>query len=204
MQQYALPTALPDVEPTDSTEPSPLHALLQQPASTTRLLPAGAQGVALGIFAGYTPEGLPLIGLPDLTPSPITAMTLSDLRDLPLGSTLAIAFAGPPPQHALILGPILNPARPEEEPAGLAPAAPIATDAEADAETDAEADAEDNPDIIADGRHIELEAFDTLELRCGKASLLMSADGRITLRGTYITSQASATQRILGGSVSIN
>lgn len=33
---------------------------------------------------------------------------------------------------------------------------------------------------------------------------LMLNDGNIELRGTYITSQASATRRILGGSVNIN
>ncbi|NHZ44602.1 hypothetical protein [Massilia aquatica] len=40
-----------------------------------------------------------------------------------------------------------------------------------------------------------------IELRCGNAALIMSADGRIQLRDTYITSYTSETELILGGSV---
>jgi hypothetical protein len=44
----------------------------------------------------------------------------------------------------------------------------------------------------------------TLEFRVGQASLIMHADGRITLRGTRVTSQASGANRIRGGSVHLN
>ncbi|MPM15924.1 hypothetical protein SDC9_62298 [bioreactor metagenome] len=54
-----------------------------------------------------------------------------------------------------------------------------------------------------DGRVI-VQAKDELELRCGEAAILLQADGRITLRGQYITSHAEAGQRIRGGSVQIN
>lgn len=49
-----------------------------------------------------------------------------------------------------------------------------------------------------------LQSEDELELRCGEAVILLQADGRITLRGQYITSHADAGQRIRGGSVQIN
>ncbi|WP_423600252.1 hypothetical protein [Roseateles sp. MS654] len=58
--------------------------------------------------------------------------------------------------------------------------------------------------IIADGRRDVIEATEELELRCGEACIVLMADGRIQLRGTYITSHASATQRIVGGSVHVN
>ena len=58
--------------------------------------------------------------------------------------------------------------------------------------------------IMVDGRRRVVEAEQELELRCGDAAILLSADGRIQLRGTYITSHASATQRIVGGSVHVN
>lgn len=51
---------------------------------------------------------------------------------------------------------------------------------------------------------IVIEAGQELELRCGDAAIILTADGRILQRGTYISSHASATQRILGGSVQIN
>jgi len=59
-------------------------------------------------------------------------------------------------------------------------------------------------DVMVDGERVVLTAVREIELRCGDAALILSADGRIQMRGTYITSHASATQRILGGSVNIN
>jgi hypothetical protein len=60
--------------------------------------------------------------------------------------------------------------------------------------------------IAADGlpkSHV-IEAQQSLSLRCGEASIDLHADGRIQLRGTYITSHATATQRLVGGSVHVN
>ena len=61
---------------------------------------------------------------------------------------------------------------------------------------------------LFDGVHLGhrevIEAAEELELRCGEACIVLTADGRIQLRGTYITSHASATQRIVGGSVHVN
>lgn len=57
---------------------------------------------------------------------------------------------------------------------------------------------------VVDGQRLELNASQEIELRCGDAAITLNADGRILLRGTYITSHASATQRILGGSVNVN
>ena len=59
-------------------------------------------------------------------------------------------------------------------------------------------------DLRVDGEHHVIEAQESIELRCGEAAILLLADGRIQLRGTYITSHASATQRIVGGSVHVN
>lgn len=55
-----------------------------------------------------------------------------------------------------------------------------------------------------DGERVLLRADKEIELRCGDAAIVLTADGRITLRGKYVTSQASATHRILGGSVNVN
>ncbi len=57
---------------------------------------------------------------------------------------------------------------------------------------------------VVDGESLLIEAEHEIELRCGEAAILLTADGHISLRGKYITSHAHATQRILGGSVQIN
>jgi hypothetical protein len=65
-------------------------------------------------------------------------------------------------------------------------------------------DAAPTPEASIDGERVLLRADKEIELRCGDAAIVLTADGRITLRGKYVTSQASATHRILGGSVNVN
>lgn len=52
--------------------------------------------------------------------------------------------------------------------------------------------------------HRLIEAEHSIELRCGESAIVLLADGRIQLRGNYITSYATATQRIVGGAVHVN
>lgn len=55
-----------------------------------------------------------------------------------------------------------------------------------------------------DGQEVLVEGAERVELRCGKARIILTRSGRIILRGTYISSQSSGVQRIRGGSVEIN
>lgn len=57
---------------------------------------------------------------------------------------------------------------------------------------------------VVDGRELVLEAEREIILRCGAASLRLTRDGRIVLRGVHVFSRARETQRIKGGSVQIN
>jgi hypothetical protein len=65
-------------------------------------------------------------------------------------------------------------------------------------------DAAPAADLSVDGERRVITANESIELRCGESAIVLQADGRIHLRGHYITSEASATQRILGGSVNVN
>jgi hypothetical protein len=40
--------------------------------------------------------------------------------------------------------------------------------------------------------------------RCGKASITLTCDGKILLRGTYVSNRSSGVVRIKGGAVHIN
>lgn len=64
--------------------------------------------------------------------------------------------------------------------------------------------ADPGPEVLRDGERVRVTASERIELRVGKASLIMEKDGRITIRGSYVTSHASATMRIRGGSVNLN
>jgi hypothetical protein len=60
------------------------------------------------------------------------------------------------------------------------------------------------PQVVRDGERVTITAKERIELRCGKATIIMDEDGRITIRGAHIVSHASGTQRIRGGSINLN
>ena len=49
-----------------------------------------------------------------------------------------------------------------------------------------------------------ISATESIELRCGKAAIIMNADGKIEIRGTKITSHSSGLNQIFGASVKFN
>jgi len=55
-----------------------------------------------------------------------------------------------------------------------------------------------------DGKRVLIEGKDEIVLRCGQASITLRRDGKVVLRGTYLETRASGTNRIKGGSVQIN
>lgn len=55
-----------------------------------------------------------------------------------------------------------------------------------------------------DGTTVTLKARERLALRCGKASLVMHADGTIELRGTDLLSRSSGQNAIRGASITLN
>jgi len=59
-------------------------------------------------------------------------------------------------------------------------------------------------EVLADGKKCHIKANEELKLQCGKASITMTKDGKIFLRGTYLSSRSSGTNRMLGGSVLLN
>jgi len=59
-------------------------------------------------------------------------------------------------------------------------------------------------DVESDGERVVVTAKQELVLRCGEASITLTQDGKILLRGTYLSTHASGVNRIKGGSVQIN
>lgn len=56
----------------------------------------------------------------------------------------------------------------------------------------------------ADDREVILEGKDRLELRCGKAKLVLRSDGKVLVKGTDVLSRSEGPNRIKGASVQIN
>ena len=59
-------------------------------------------------------------------------------------------------------------------------------------------------DVRVDGHRLTFVADKEIVLRCGNASITLSQDGKILVRGKYIQSRSSGINRIQGGSVRIN
>jgi hypothetical protein len=60
------------------------------------------------------------------------------------------------------------------------------------------------PEVEADEETLVLEAKREVTLRCGKASIHLTADGRVTIRGTQVLSRSDGPNRVQGASVQLN
>jgi hypothetical protein len=133
------------------------------------------EGVVIGIFLGFGDDA-PLVVFPgNPQETAIQARSLTELSSDMIGAEVALLFQDGNPGRPLIVGRVVEPARKSS-----------------------------SPQIIRDGETVRIVGKERIELRCGKATILMEKDGRITIRGTYVTSQASAANRIRGGSIDLN
>jgi hypothetical protein len=56
----------------------------------------------------------------------------------------------------------------------------------------------------ADGRRVRLEAQEEVVLQCGLSSITLQRNGRVVIRGSYVETYATGTNRIKGGNVRVN
>ncbi len=133
------------------------------------------EGVVIGALIGFE-KGRPLVVFAgNKQDHAIAARSTCELTYDMIGCDLALLFEGGDPAKPMIVGRIVEPVRNDVM-----------------------------PSVIRDGELVRITAQDQLELRCGKASIVMKKDGHITIRGTYVISHASAANRIRGGSVNLN
>lgn len=134
--------------------------------------------IAVAIFIGWGPDG-PMVRIADEPRAVQTGVrTRVPLGDADLGCALAVAReAG----DTVILGRMATPGR----------FASVAVDV---------------PTLTVDSTPtpLEITAEREIVLRCGKASITLTREGKIILRGTYISSRSSGVNRIKGGSVQLN
>lgn len=58
--------------------------------------------------------------------------------------------------------------------------------------------------VALNGKKIYFNAENEIILQCGKASIQLTKNGRIIIRGAYLLNRSSGVNRIVGGSVQIN
>lgn len=132
------------------------------------------EGVVIGALIGFD-KGKPLVVFAgNPKDHAVVARSTAELTYDMIGCDVALLFDGGDVAKPLVVGRIVDPAQTDKQ------------------------------SIIRDGELVRVTAQEQLELRCGKASIVMKKDGHITIRGTYLVSHASAANRIRGGSVNLN
>ncbi len=168
----------------------PFDALLQRPLQPEKrqkpeAVPAGTSGLS-GVTVGWIDtieEQCIRVRVPLLSETPVPARTTCPLPENCTGCECALMFVDGDPTQPLIIGLMLP--------------SPLY-------ETRIHREKQEEYLIRSDSKRIVVKAEHELELRCGESVILLQRDGRIEIRGNYITSHATATQRIRGGSVHVN
>ncbi|WP_263495470.1 DUF6484 domain-containing protein [Mesorhizobium sp. CO1-1-8] len=132
-------------------------------------------GVVIGLLIGFE-GGAPLVVfVGNPRETAIAARSLAELDVSAIGSELALLFEDGDPARPLVVGRIVDPAH---KSTGL--------------------------QVAREGDRVVITGKERIELRCGQASIILEKNGRVTIRGTQLTSQASGTNRIRGGAVHLN
>ena len=143
--------------------------------------PGWTDGVVVGRLVGFADSGTtPLVRCGQSNEPARPARTIVDLHASHLGRDVVLAFERGDRRRPIVVGCVRGPA-------------------DSDLPTIPE-----QVTVEADGQRLVVSARDQIVLRCGKASLTLSADGKIVARGTHLVSHSSGVNRIRGGSVQLN
>lgn len=144
--------------------------------------PSPWDGVIVGTLVGFADNGAtPLVAYPGQPGvAALPARSTVDLHGAHVGRDAVLTFEAGDPLRPIVVGCI--------RPAVSAAVPPSVGRVEVD----------------ADGERLVVTAERGLVLRCGKASITLSQDGRVTIRGTQVVSHASGLNRVKGGAVQIN
>lgn len=169
---------------------------LLQPSPRTRII-----GAVLGQVRSIDSEGTAWVDFPGSEQALVPARRIGVTDDRALqdaadsATPVVLVFENGEPSLPLIMSVVASAADAKASPVSLASAPEVA---EASEVTDSPAQ------LLIDGRRLVLQGTESIELRCGDASIVLRADGTLKLRGRDIASLARRRHRIKGGSVGIN
>lgn len=137
-------------------------------------------GPVVAELIGITEAGVPLVVTPLSSPASLQARSTTDLTRAHIGMQVLLVFEGNDVGRPIIIG-VLR---------GAGAWSPLPAPARVD--------------VDVDGKRMVVSAKHELVLRCGRASITLDADGKVTIRGTQVVSHSSGVNRIRGGSVQLN
>ncbi len=148
--------------------------------------PARRWGMVVGHLVEIRPDDQALVDYDGNPHGPLPARTVVTLAAAPAsGTPVLLAFEGGDDAMPIVVGfprtSVCDP-RPQTGPAAV----------------------RTSQDVVIDVRSLLVQAHQRIVLTCGPASITVSADGSITLRGVNLLSRASEGNRIKGAAVRIN
>lgn len=149
--------------------------------SADRSAPARIDGVLTGLLIGFKESGaVPLVMFPGQPQSAaVPARTTVDLHGAHIGRQVVLMFDGGDPLRPIVMGAIRG-------------------------ESTALAQQPGQVEVDVDGERLLVTAKDQLVLRCGKASITLTKNGKVLIQGAYVSSRSTGVNRIKGGSVQLN
>ena len=139
----------------------------------------------IGQFVGLDEQQRALITSP-CHPHPVVAQAIVSINDDPLllsGNNVILFMGGEIP---IIMGFIAD---------TLTPEYPSSSGLLGDVLTSS---------LHVDGKKVNLQAQNEIVLQCGKSSLSLSRNGKVTIKGTNITTRSSGANKIKGANVQVN
>lgn len=176
-------------------------------------IPMVAPGeVLLGILAGIDDKGSPVVGFPQFTHfESVTALATIPVLPQHIGRQVALMFTQGTDSRPIVIGFLYSPLQQMLD-NFLEHSEVSALDAEDHTVFDEPAvtstqtvNVEQHGDTVhVDGKRVVLEGQEEVVLKCGEASITLTRNGKVVIRGKYLLSRSSGVNRILGGSVQVN
>jgi hypothetical protein len=166
----------------DAAQPYKETSVMKRNASVLRIErshEASPSHATLGLLAGLGPEGEAWVDVPRDGRRHLPARSIVALLPEHVGREVLISWVDDG-ERPVITGVIREP-----------------IDAEREAATP-------RLDAVVDAERIVLTGKREVLLRCGKSSILLSADGSVVVKGVKLLTSATGVHRIRGGAVQIN
>ena len=116
---------------------------------------------------------------------PQFAASIASISADDIGKDVALMFEAGNPLRPVIMGRLQRSARQEEK-------------------KSAEVISAEVMNVQLDGKRLTFTGEQEIILRCGEASITLTRAGKVIIRGEYLLSRSTGTNRIKGGSVQIN